>query len=719
LIAVAMVVVALPSVARAQAVYGSIAGTIQDSTGAALPGVNVIVTSNERKTTDTVVTNGSGNYVKDRLLPGTYSVKAELSGFKPTLLSSVKVDVDTQTKVDLKLDVGQLTEAVEVTAAEGQLLKTDRADVSTTFDSKQISDLPILDRNFTKLILLTPGTQQQSWNHAASENPQGSLQTQVNGQTFAGTGYQLDGTENRDPILGIIVINPSFEAIGETKITSQNYDAEFGQAIAGVVSVQTKSGTNDMHGSLFEYLQRDKFRARNPFSEPDVVNPLTGRVLPQTKRDQFGGSIGGPIKKNEWFFFADYQGTRSNQGGSKLLTVPTTLARTGNLTEYGVNIFDPASGATPSSRQQFAGNIIPGSRLSPQAQRILALIPQPNRPGIRDNFVAQGSEKFNNDSADVRLDGRLSSSLNTFVRYSYARFDLNGPTAFGTGGGSELVSLGGNSKVRNHSVAAGIDYTLNSQTVLDVRLGFFKYGVDVLPFDFGTSPAKDAGIPGLNLDNFSSGLPAIFLRGGLGADINFGSGLGVNRCNCPLAEHEKQGQIVANLTRLAGNHTVKFGIDIRRAYNLRVPSDSHRSGELTFNEQNTAGPNGGGLGIATFLLGNVSNMRRYVSPNTNARERQWRQFYYVQDTWRATSKVTLNYGLRADIINPQTVNEAGNGGWLDITTGEIRVGGMVPDQPQDRHSRRLRPQLRHRRVRVDVRPQRHAEPARPGRSGPA
>jgi hypothetical protein len=667
--------VILPAAARAQAVYGSIAGTIEDTSGAALPGANVTITSVERQTSDTVVTNSSGNYLKERLLPGTYSVKAELSGFRPAAVPSVRVNLDTQTNINLKLDVGQLTETVEVSAAEGQLLKTDRADVATTFEARQITDLPVIDRNFTKFILLTPGTQQQSWSHAASENPQGSAQTQVNGQSFAGTGYQLDGTDNRDPILGIIVINPNLEAIGETKITSQNYDAEFGQAIAGVVSVQTKSGTNEFHGSLFEFLQRDRFRARNPFNEPDTVNPLTGRVLPQTKKDQFGGSIGGPIVKNSWFFFADYQGTRSTVGGSKLLTVPTTLARTGNLSEYGINIFDPSSGATPAQRAQFPGNIIPGNRLSPQAQRILALIPQPNRPGVRDNYVAQGSEQFNNDSGDIRLDGRLSPSLNTFIRYSHARFDLNGPTAFGTGGGSELVSLGGNSKVRNHSVAAGMDYTLNSKTILDVRFGFFKYGVDVLPFDFGTRTAADAGIPGLNLDDFSSGLPAFFLRGGT-ADINFGSGLGVNRCNCPLAEHEKQAQIVSNLTRLAGNHTIKFGIDVRRAYNLRVPSDSHRSGELTFNEQGTAGPTGGGIGVATFLLGNVSGLKRYFSSSTDAREKQWRHFYYVQDTWRATSKLTLNYGLRADVLNPQTVNEPGNGGWVDIATGEIRVGGV-------------------------------------------
>jgi len=664
--------------ARAQAVYGSVAGTVTDSTGASLPGVTVTLTSNERQTSDTAVTNESGFYLRDRLLPGTYQVRAELGGFKQAVVSEARVSVDTQTKVDFRMELGQLTEAVTVSAAEGQQLKTDRADVATTFEAEQIVDLPILDRNFTKLILLTPGTQRQNWNHAASENPQGSIQTQVNGQSFAGTGYQLDGTDNRDPILGIIVINPNLEAIGETKVTSQNYDAEFGQAIAGVVSVQTKSGTNEIHGALFEFLQRDRFQARNPFTQPDRPDPVTGRVLPQTKRDQFGGAIGGPIVKNKFFFFADYQGTRSNIGGSRLLTVPTAAARSGNLSAYGVNIFDPRTG-TPAQRQQFAGNVIPQNRLSPQALAVLSLIPLPNAPGrdngTRDNFIAQGSEKSNNDSGDVRLDGRLSDRLNTFVRYSYARYDINGPQAFGAGGGAELVSLGGISKVRNHSVAAGADYTFNSTTVFDMRFGFFKYGVDVLPNDFGTAPSRDAGIPGLNLDDFSSGLSLFELNGGT-EQMRFGSGLDSGRCNCPLAEHEKQAQVVANLTKLFGNHTVKFGVDVRRAYNLRVPSDAHRSGQLYFNAEGTQGATGGGLGLATFLLGDVQRMVRFVSPNTNARERQWRHFYYVQDTWRATPKLTLNYGLRADVLNPQTVNEPGNGGWLNLDTGEIQVGGV-------------------------------------------
>ncbi len=674
---VALIAVASPS-ARAQAVYGSIAGTVSDATGAPVPGATVTITNPARKTVDSVVTNASGYYEKLRLLPGSYEVKAELSGFKVKVVSAVNVSVDTQTRVDVSLELGQMTEVVTVESVESQLLKTDRADVATTFATQQITELPVLDRNFTKFILLTPGTQQQSWNHAASENPQGSAQTVVNGQTFSGTGYQLDGTENRDPILGIIVINPNLEAIGETKVTSQNYDAEFGQAIAGVVSVQTKSGSNSLHGSAFEFAQRDQWQARNPFTNP-TKNALTGTYLPDSKRDQFGGSLGGPIVKDKWFFFADYQGTRNDAGGSRLMTVPTAAARAGDLSAYGVNIYDPAGG-DPANRSQFAGNVIPGNRLSPQALAVLDLIPLPNAPGTnnstRDNYLVSGIEKYNADAFDGRLDGRLSPSVNIFGRYSYAKFDINGPQAFGQGGGQELVSLGGVSQVRNHSVALGTDITLSPTMILDVRFGFFKYGVDVLPNDFGTTPATAAGIPGLNLDDtFSSGLPFFELNGGT-AQMRFGSGLDAGRCNCPLSEHEKQYQVVANLTKIMGNHTVKFGADVRRAYNLRVPSDSHRSGQLYFNENGTRGPSGGGMGLATFLLGDVQSFIRYVSPNTDARETQWREFFYLQDTWRVTSKLTLNYGLRTDIINPQAVNQAGNGGWLDIHTGEIRVGGV-------------------------------------------
>ena len=666
---------------QAQAVYGSISGTVADNTGAVLPGVTVTITSLERKTTDEVVTNESGFYLKDRLLPGAYEVRAGLAGFKQAVFSNVSVNVDTNTPLNIGLELGEVSEQITVTGFS-PLLRTDRADVATTFESRQITDLPVLDRNFTKFVLLTPGTQQLGWSHAASENPQGSTQTMVNGQHFSGTTYQLDGTENRDPILGIIVINPTLESIGETKITSQNYDAEFGQATAGVVSVQTKSGTNELHGSAFEFFQSDKFQSRNPFTQfaPD---PLTGRFLPETKKNQFGASAGGPIQQNRWFVFGDYEGTRSTVGGSRLVTVPTDAARRGDFSAYGVNIFDPATGA-PASRAQFANNQIPTGRLSPEALAVLALIPSANVPGREngtiDNYVASGSETFDANAFNVRVDGRLRDGLNMFGRYSLGDFLRNGPQAFGAGGGDELVTLGGISDARNQSLAWGIDHAMSSSLLADFRFGWFRYKVNVLPSDFGATPAADAGIPGLNLnDTFASGLPAFFIGGDSDSRrLAFGSGLGdrVGRCNCPLDQDEQQYQFVGNVTKLAGNHTFKFGIDVRRAFNLRVPSDRHRSGELNFENERTAGPAGGGLALASFMLGDVTRFTRYVSPTTDARERQWRHFYYAQDVWRPTTKLTLNYGLRLDIINPQTVNEAGNGGFLDLSTGLVNVAGV-------------------------------------------
>jgi len=690
-----------------QAVYGSVFGTVTDSSGAAVPNATVTITNIGANVSETTRTNGSGNYAQTRLNPGTYRVKVEAPSFKAAVVETVVVNVDTASTVNVTLQAGQVSEQITITA-DAPLLKTDRADVATIFDARQISDLPIIDRNFTKFILLTPGTQQLQWQHAASENPQGSVQTMVNGQHFSGTGYQLDGTENRDPILGIIVINPNFEAIGESKITSQNYDAEFGQAIAGVVSVSSKSGTNDLHGAIYGIRQNDILQARNPFSQAEK-NKQTGKFIPDSLRNQFGGAIGGPIIKDRFFYFADFDGLRSKTGGSRLLTVPTLAARSGDLSAFlgdvvldpdtkqpimvqtvsGATvqlrqnmIFDPTSSTDPNLRRVFDGNRIPIGRLSPQTLNILKLLPTPTSTGrlngTTDNFVAGGIEGFDKDSFDTRIDFRATEKLSMFGRYSFANFTRNGPTAFGAGGGPELVSLGGSSKVRNQSVAYGFDYSWSSTLVTDFRFGFFRYKVSVLPFDFLKKTADDVGVRGLNLDDFSSGLFAGFIDGNNNfGGTNFGSGLGVNRCNCPLDQDENQFQFVSNTTKFVGDHTFKFGVDIRRAYNLRVPSDTHRAGELSFNNKRTGhGKFGQGLGLATFLLGDVTNFGRYISTQTDARERQWRHFYYGQDTWRATQRLTLNYGLRLDVINPQTINKAGNAGYLSLDTGQVRTVGV-------------------------------------------
>ena len=265
------------SQAFGQAVYGSIFGTVTDPSGAAVANAKVTVTSSTKATSVEATSNESGNYSVTHLIPDTYNVRIEGAGFKGLANKNVTVSADSSVRLDGQFEVGGTQETVEVTA-EAPQLKTDRADVATIFNDKAVEDLPLFNRNFTALVLASPGAQQLGWSHASSENPQGSLQTKVNGQTFAGTGFMLDGTDNRDPILGIIVIIPTLESVTEAKMTSQNYDAEFGQAIAGVVASQTKSGTNSLHGSAFGFRRSDATQARDPFSQsPSKANPVTGR----------------------------------------------------------------------------------------------------------------------------------------------------------------------------------------------------------------------------------------------------------------------------------------------------------------------------------------------------------------------------------------------------------------------------------------------------------
>ncbi len=231
--------------ASAQSVYGSLFGTVSDNTGAVIPDATISVTSVSKNTTVTVTSNGSGDYSVPHLIPDTYNLRVVAKGFKPFETKGIAVQADTSPRIDPTLEVGSDTgTTVEVNADAVPLLKTDRADVSTVFDQQQISSLPVGDQNFTNLQLLLPGAQKLGWSHAADENPQASQQIMVNGQAFAGTAFELDGTDNQDPILGIIVINPQMDAVTETKITTQNFDAELGKAVSAVVTAQTRSGSN-------------------------------------------------------------------------------------------------------------------------------------------------------------------------------------------------------------------------------------------------------------------------------------------------------------------------------------------------------------------------------------------------------------------------------------------------------------------------------------------
>jgi len=662
--------------AWAQAVYGNIVGNITDQSGAAVPGAKVIIRDLDRDVTFTTTTNETGNYSQQHLIAGRYQVRVEATGFGP-VFQDVNVSVDAELRVDLKLTLGEVNQTVEVTS-EAALLKTERSDVAMTFNTKSLNELPMLNRRFSNFQLITPGVMQTSGgpNSTESENPMGSYRLQVNGQMYSAVSHLLDGTDNHDSVLAYQVINPTLESVTEAKITTSAFDAEIGNAGAMVVSAQTKSGTNALHGSLFEFLRNDHLQARDPFAQAQPIYGGNGRTIPVTIWNQFGGSIGGPIIKNKLFYFGDYQGTRRRTGGSKTVWVPTQDERLGNVNDLGSNIFDPDSAAALAGRTQFAGNVIPIDRLSPQGQALLKYLPLPNKPAApnQPNYQGSGSIALQEDDFNVRSDYYATEKMHIFGRYSMQRFNMFSPAIFGLAGGQgfDASNFAGTSFSPNHSVAAGFDYALRPSLMTDFRFGFYRYHVEVNPLGSDTTPAKDAGIPGLNLGTaLTGGMPQIT---GLGT-TNFGFGLGANNCNCPLLENQKQIQFVNNWTKFKGNHSIKFGVDIRRAYNLRVPSDSHRSGQLTFASSTTQGASGGGSGFASYLLGDVSTFARYVSNVSDASEMQNRFFAYVQDSWKVNTKLTINYGLRWEWYRPQTVNGAGKGGRIDLATGENLVAG--------------------------------------------
>lgn len=713
--------VLVPQFAHGQAVYGSIIGTVTDPQGAAVANAKVTVTNQRKNTTDTTTTNESGNYSVTHLIPDIYSVRVEGAGFKTTLQKDIPVSADAAANVPIQFQVGGTSETVEVTG-EAPQLKTDRADVATEFNTRQVEDMPILNRNFTALQLMAPGSQRMGWSHAATENPQGSYQIVTQGQHFSGTAFELDGTDNQDPILGIIVVNPNLDAVTEAKVALQNYDAEFGKALGSVVTAQTKSGSNEIHGSGFYFRRSDAQQARDPFAQgPNQVNPVTGRLLPPARWQQFGGTVGGPIIKDKLFYFGDYQGTRQTYGVSGLFTMPTQKVRntcTGpngpnptttfcDLSDYigvtgGGLIYDPATGnSSGAGRTQFAGNLIPNSRLSPAAVNILNALPAPQLSSLTNNFVGSGSGPYSQNSFDTRIDYAATSTISVFGRFSLDYFSLSGKGLLGTmggpgdGGGSIAPGLAGSSTTHNYSLSTGVTKTFSSSLLADFRFGWFKYNPVTAKPDGGT-PMTNFGIPGANTsDPKTAGLGFFSLggdpivgqgcaanNGGAGCMISsFGDGLGPARCNCPLTESEQQVQFVTNWTKMKGNHQLKFGADVRYALNLRIPSDNNRTGEYNFSPEATGQNGNGGLDLATFLLGDVTQFLRYVNNPAvpPPAEREKRFFFYGQDTWRATSKLTINYGLRWEIYFPETVNAKGGGGFANITDfggqGAIRVAG--------------------------------------------
>jgi hypothetical protein len=719
--------------ASAQSVYGSIFGTVSDSTGAAIPNATITVTDEAKGIVVTAVSNGSGDYSVPHLIPDVYDLKVSAKGFKAFEAKGISVLADTAPRIDPTMEIGAANTTVEVNADSEPELKTDRADVSTVFDQQQVSSLPVGDQNFTNLQLLLPGAQKLGWSHAADENPQGSQQIQVDGQAFGGTAFELDGTDNQDPILGIIVINPTMDAVTETKITTQNFDAELGKAVSAVVTAQTRSGTNSFHGSAYDYRTGNANLARDPFSSTTTgtISATNPNGMPAGLKNRFGGSIGGPAIKDKFFFFGNYEAQRAKVGTNAKDTLPTNFATetclgkepdsmggTGcDLSEYltqqgaAAQIYDTTSPYIGTDGKThytaFPNNIIPRSYLTgPVSAPAIALLTilEPytanihvggtgDDDGLDNNYSASGTGLFNSNQWTVRGDYTLNEKAHAFARFSRFWDTLSGAVMFGPAGGSGfgINNYGGNSNGANDSLASGMDIAINPKLLTDFRLGYYRYNVIDTKYDQGTEFANTLGIPGINTgSNFTSGSPGFQIDGlptGTtnnpvfgNADWEYGAGLGINRCNCPLTEREDQFQIVNNWTKVLGNHTFKAGVDLRYGRNLRVPSDVDRAGLIEFSSGPTSDPANttaaGGLGFATYMLGDASKYGRYYSTSTNAKEFQKRTFFYGQDTWRATRKLTLNLGLRWEAYFPETVNGAGNGSLLSLSDGYLHVAGV-------------------------------------------
>jgi Carboxypeptidase regulatory-like domain/TonB dependent receptor len=690
---------ALP--ANAQAVYGSIFGTVTDNTGAVVPGAKVTVTDVSKDVAVSVQSNGSGSYTVQHLIPDTYRVDVEASGFSKSTADNIIVYADTSPKVDIQLSIGSVSNTVTVTTA-APLLETDRAEVSTILNARAIENLPNFNRNFTAFELLTPGTTYIGWGPGeGSGNPQRSQSIEVNGQLPFATGYELDGTDNQEPINGVAVINPNLDSVSEMKVTSQNYDAEFGKAVAGLVTAQTKSGSNSFHGSAFEYRRSDAQQARDPFANA-TPNSLTGEFLAPTLHNQFGGSVGGPVKKDRIFFFGDYQGLREKTGSSTLTTVPTALATSTctsggdcNLSDYlqggQGQIFKPNSPTDPSNagRTPYVGNIIPAADLSPQAVAFFKLLaatpPNVAGAGIINNFSTSGSGVFNTNQFDVRGDSRLGQNLHIFGRYTYFGVALTGAPYFGQAGGLGYGAGGfaGTDSARYQSIAGGGDYVVSNTWLTDFRFGYYRIYNNTVGPDSDLPLGNQLGIPNANVGDLSlnGGLPQFNIdipSNGANGGQNIEYGTTAN----PTLQQTSQYQFVNNWSHQVGNHNIKFGADYRYGKNhtVSIASNALRSGTYFFAAPRTSGGSGAtassGLGFATFLLGDTTTFWRTQTANTDAQTRQNRFFTYAQDQWHITPKLTLNYGLRWELYTPESVTAAGSGGLLDINTGIVHIAGV-------------------------------------------
>jgi outer membrane receptor protein involved in Fe transport len=651
-------------------VGGSITGLVTDSSGGVVPKVAVRAVNTATLVVTEATANQDGLYVIN-VIPGNYAVTVEATGFKKNVSPDVAVGVGVTVRVNATLQVGSATQEITVTG-EAPMLQTESGEVSQAIGSNEIADLPTVGRNYTRLELLSPGTTDggaQLQNHP--ENSGGDYRVSVNGQSQGNNYHSLDGVDNNETVQGLSMIVPPDDSIHEVKISTSNYDTEFDVVAGAVIQVSTKSGTDQYHGSLFEYYRGSGLFASDPFTKKD----------PLFVWNQFGGSFGGHLIKSKLFVFGDYQGMRNHLGGSSITTLPTQAMRNGDFSAFSSTfpIFDPLTGNPDGTgRTQFSCNgvlnVICPSRISPAATNLLALLPLPTNPtAVNNNYIFAGSSVFNQNQFDSRIDYVATSNTRIMGRYSLFHAFFNTPAVFGVKGGGGPISGSANtgtSDPLSQAIAADYYHTFSSTLLSEVRFGYGRFAFVYSEPDAHLNTASEVGIPGINQgDPQTAGLPSITASGPVGGFF-MGDTIG------PFPVQEVNVDVMNNWTKILGKHAIKWGADIKRSSLLR--QDQNGRGTMNFLTDTTADlatPNSG-IGVATFLLGLTTNYSRNIaSPTYSNHEQQWRNGIYAQDNWNPIPKLTLTYGLRWEFLSPIFGSEKGGETNLDTNTGNVLLSG--------------------------------------------
>lgn len=493
--------------AYGQATTATLVGTVTDTSGAALGHAAVTITNQNTGQTYTQESNDSGNYVFTFLPPGVYSVKVEDQGFSGSVTKDVQATVNTTNRTDVSLKAGSAAQTVTVTD-QAPALQTDRADVSAQIETKQVSDLPVGNsRNFQALESLVPGVSAPIYDHSSFFDAQNSQSFQVNGQAELANNLQLEGIDDNERTGLLQVYIPPAAAIQTVDVETSNYAPEFGRAAGAVTNVVLKSGSNEFHGSAYEFNEVSTTGARTYFNN-------TGK-FPRFTNNYYGAAIGGPIFKDRTFFFGDFLRYSNHQSQFNQFTLPTQAFRNGDLSASPTTIYDPATGnADGTGRTAFAGNQISPTRFSPVAAKILNLLPLPNLPGTVSNF--QENLGFNQDSTswDIKFDQRLRAEDHLTYRFSHQTVDTLQQPAFGAAGGpAGGGGFQGTGKNTTYNTAGEYTHVFSPKLLTSVRAGVNHYRNNARQTDYGTTASNDIGIPGVNLDAFTSGLAAVSIPG--------------------------------------------------------------------------------------------------------------------------------------------------------------------------------------------------------------